>query len=77
MNEPLVACPQCDGSPCEIQAVCRVCDGTGRVGAAALEARANALVEYANSLPDWVTTEAFAEAELLRREARKLRELLA
>lgn len=38
-----------------------------------LEARAAALVEYGNSLPDGVTTEAFAEASLLRDEARKLR----
>lgn len=38
-----------------------------------LEARAAALVEYGNALPDGVTTEAFAEAENLRHEAAKLR----
>lgn len=38
-----------------------------------LEARADALVEYGNSLPDGVTTEAFAEAENLRRKAKNLR----
>lgn len=38
-----------------------------------MEAKADALVEYGNSLPDGVTTEAFAEASLLRREAREVR----
>jgi hypothetical protein len=38
-----------------------------------LEARADALVEYGNSLPEGVTTEAFAEAANLRRKAAQLR----
>lgn len=42
--------------------------------AKAMETRADALVEYGNSLPDGVTTEAFAEAENLRRYAQRLRD---
>jgi hypothetical protein len=38
-----------------------------------LEEKANSLVQYGNSLPKGVTTEAFAEAMLLRMEARKIR----
>lgn len=39
-----------------------------------MEARADALDAYGNSLPDGVTTEAFAEAANLRHEAKRLRE---
>jgi hypothetical protein len=40
--------------------------------AEAIEARAVALVSYANGLPEGVTTEAFAEAENLRRSIRRI-----
>lgn len=39
-----------------------------------LEARANELIEYYNSLPEGIISEAYAQAMNLRRKAKKLRE---
>jgi hypothetical protein len=47
--------------------------GSASAAADAMDERAAALVAYGESLPDGVTTEAFAEAANLRHEARRLR----
>lgn len=86
--DPMMLCPVCKWEHRDTDDGSGVFEGTleemeaqrnadlaemGESWAYALEERATELEEYGNSLPDGVSTEAFAEASNLRAAARKLR----